>query len=79
MLIEADVSVKGAKVGILGLTFKENVNDLRNSKVPDIVRELKQFGVDPLIHDPLARAPEAVHEYGLTLSTSLDSQAPGSW
>ena len=78
MLLAADRPVKGARVGILGLTFKENVPDLRNSKVPDIVRELEQFGVAPLVHDPLADPAEAVAEYGLTLSgwhelTQLDA------
>ena len=68
MLIAADRPVKGAKVGILGLTFKENVPDLRNSRVPDIVAELRQFGIEPLIHDPYAEADEAQHEYGLSLS-----------
>jgi len=68
MLINADVPVRGARVGVLGLTFKEDCSDLRNSKVPDILNELRQFGVDPLIHDPIASAPEAQHEYGLKLS-----------
>jgi UDP-N-acetyl-D-galactosamine dehydrogenase len=71
MLINADLSVKGARIGILGLTFKEDCNDLRNSKVPDILTELRQFGIDAIIHDPVASAPEAVHEYGLKLA-SLD-------
>ncbi|HRG97369.1 MAG TPA: nucleotide sugar dehydrogenase [Polyangiaceae bacterium] len=71
MLINRDRPVKPAKIGILGLTFKEDCNDLRNSKVPDILTELRTFGVSPIIHDPIASAPEAVHEYGLTLS-SLD-------
>jgi UDP-N-acetyl-D-galactosamine dehydrogenase len=69
MLINADIPVKGAKIGVLGLTFKEDCNDLRNSKVPDILTELRQFGIDALIHDPVASAPEAVHEYGLRLSS----------
>ncbi|HEY8087058.1 MAG TPA: UDP binding domain-containing protein, partial [Polyangiaceae bacterium] len=68
LLIDADVTVKGARVGVLGLTFKEDCNDIRNSKVPDIVRELRQFGVEPLVHDPLADEAEAMHEYGLRLS-----------
>ena len=46
--------MKKARVGILGLTFKENVHDIRNSKVPDIVHELKQFGISALVHDPMA-------------------------
>jgi UDP-N-acetyl-D-galactosamine dehydrogenase len=68
MLIHADVQVKGAKVGVLGLTFKENVADIRNSKVPDILTELRAFGIEPLLHDPFAGADETRHEYGLDLS-----------
>jgi UDP-N-acetyl-D-glucosamine/UDP-N-acetyl-D-galactosamine dehydrogenase len=68
MLIHAEHPVKGARIGVLGLTFKEDVNDLRNSKVPDILRELKGFGIDAIVHDPIANPAEAVHEYGLKLS-----------
>jgi UDP-N-acetyl-D-galactosamine dehydrogenase len=67
LLIEADITVKNARVGILGLTFKEDCNDIRNSKVPDILRELRQFGIDAIVHDPLANAHEAMHEYGVKL------------
>jgi UDP-N-acetyl-D-galactosamine dehydrogenase len=67
LLIEADVTVKKARVGVLGLTFKEDCNDIRNSKVPDIVRELRQFGIEAMVHDPLAHALEATHEYGIKL------------
>ena len=67
LLIQDGGRVKGAKIGILGLTFKEDVRDLRNSKVPDIVSELRQFGIEPLVHDPMADAEEARHEYGLDL------------
>ena len=67
-LVNADIPVKGAKIGILGLTFKENVPDLRNSRVPDILSELRQFGVEPLVHDPLADTQEAEEEYGLNLT-----------
>src|SRR5580765_1135972 len=59
MLIHADRQVKGARVGVLGLTFKENVADIRNSKVPDIVKELRQFGIEPRVHDPMADGDEA--------------------
>ncbi|MDX2253573.1 MAG: nucleotide sugar dehydrogenase [Nitrospira sp.] len=55
-------------VGVLGLTFKENVPDLRNSKVPDIIRELREYGVKVLVHDPLAEHEEAVAEYGIHLA-----------
>jgi UDP-N-acetyl-D-glucosamine/UDP-N-acetyl-D-galactosamine dehydrogenase len=68
LLIQNKVSLVDAKVGILGLTFKENVPDLRNSRVPDIIRELQQFDIQPLIHDPLASNEEAIHEYDLSLS-----------
>jgi UDP-N-acetyl-D-galactosamine dehydrogenase len=67
-LIEADVTVKRARVGVLGLTFKEDCNDLRNSKVPDILTELRQFGIDAMVHDALADSSEAMHEYGLKLA-----------
>ena len=68
LLIHQGRTVKGARVGVLGLTFKENVPDLRNSRVPDIVRELQSFGVEVLVHDPLGDAAEALHEYQLTLA-----------
>ncbi|WP_057882137.1 nucleotide sugar dehydrogenase [Tsuneonella troitsensis] len=72
LLLSQGGGLSGAKVGILGLTFKENVPDLRNSKVPDIVAEFREFGVEPLIHDPHANGDEAQHEYGLTLSDEAD-------
>lgn len=67
LLIKKGLPVKGARVGILGLTFKENVPDTRNSRVPDLVTELKEFGVKVLVHDPLANADEAHAEYGISL------------
>jgi UDP-N-acetyl-D-glucosamine/UDP-N-acetyl-D-galactosamine dehydrogenase len=67
-LIQANLRVKGARVGILGLTFKENVPDLRNSRVPDIVAELKEYGIQPLIHDPMADRHEALEEYNVELA-----------
>jgi UDP-N-acetyl-D-galactosamine dehydrogenase len=78
LLIDAGVTVKGAKVGILGVTFKEDCPDIRNSRVPDIVTELRQFGIEPLIHDPWADVREVHEEYGLQLSgmaamTGLDA------
>jgi len=60
--------VDDLKVAVLGLTFKENVPDLRNSKVPDIIHELKEYGVQVLVHDPIAESEEAVEEYGIHLS-----------
>jgi UDP-N-acetyl-D-galactosamine dehydrogenase len=57
-----------SRVGVLGLTFKENVPDIRNSRVPDILTELKTFGIKPVAHDPLAVASDVSHEYGLEMS-----------
>jgi UDP-N-acetyl-D-glucosamine/UDP-N-acetyl-D-galactosamine dehydrogenase len=74
LLIDADITVKGARVGVLGLTFKENCSDIRNSKVPDILGELRQFGIDPMVHDPLASRADAARQYGLRL-VSLDELA----
>ena len=68
LLIQQAIQVKTARVGILGLTFKEDVHDIRNSKVPDIVEELRQFGIHPLIHDPLADPAHTHEEYGIQLS-----------
>jgi UDP-N-acetyl-D-galactosamine dehydrogenase len=68
LMIRQGVSLRGAKVVVLGLTFKENCPDLRNSKVPDIVAELRSYGLDVLVHDPLAEASEARHEYGIELT-----------
>ena len=59
--------VNDLKVAVLGLTFKENVPDLRNSKVPDIINELREYGVQVVVHDPIAESEEAVHEYGIKL------------
>jgi UDP-N-acetyl-D-galactosamine dehydrogenase len=60
--------VNGAKVAILGLTFKENCPDLRNSRVVDIIAELQDYCCDVRVHDPLADATEAQEEYGIQLS-----------
>jgi UDP-N-acetyl-D-glucosamine/UDP-N-acetyl-D-galactosamine dehydrogenase len=67
-MISAGSHVKGAKVNVLGLTFKENCPDLRNSKVVDIIAELKTYGVDVYVHDPEGNPAEAMHEYGITLT-----------
>ena len=66
-MIAAGSVVRGAKVNVLGLTFKENCGDLRNSKVIDIIRELKTYGVDVHVTDPTADPEEAMHEYGVDL------------
>jgi UDP-N-acetyl-D-galactosamine dehydrogenase len=68
-LIKANCNVKGAKVNVLGLTFKENCPDLRNSKVAELIDELKSYGVELHIHDPVADAEEALHEYDVELES----------
>jgi UDP-N-acetyl-D-galactosamine dehydrogenase len=67
-LIKTGSPVKGARVIVLGLTFKENCPDLRNSKVADVVRELKEFGCEVSVHDPIAESDEAAREYGVALT-----------
>jgi UDP-N-acetyl-D-galactosamine dehydrogenase len=74
-LIRAGVSVKGARVNVLGLTFKEDCPDLRNSRVVDIISELRDYGCEVTVHDPLADPEEARHEYGLEL-TPWEALAP---
>jgi UDP-N-acetyl-D-galactosamine dehydrogenase len=66
-MIHAGRNIKGARVNVLGLTFKEDVPDIRNSKVADILAELREFGVEAHVHDPLASAEDALHEYGVKL------------
>jgi len=66
-MISSGFHVKGSKVNVIGLTFKENCPDLRNSKVADIVHELESYGCDVHVHDPLASPAEARHEYGIEL------------
>ncbi len=66
-MVQCGLGVKGADVVVLGLTFKENVPDLRNSKVIDVIRELQSYGVTVHVHDPVAGAMDAWHEYGIEL------------
>jgi UDP-N-acetyl-D-galactosamine dehydrogenase len=66
-MIAAGSYVKGARVNVLGLTFKENCADLRNSKVGDVINELKSYGIEVFVHDPWADPEEAMHEYGVRL------------
>lgn len=72
LMIQAGRHIKDARVAVLGLTFKENVPDLRNSKVIDIITELEDFGVNVLVHDPFANAAEAKAEYGVNLAAFDD-------
>jgi UDP-N-acetyl-D-galactosamine dehydrogenase len=66
-MIDSGSCIKGSKVIVLGLTFKENCPDLRNSKVADMARELQDYGCEVSVHDPIAESVAAEHEYGITL------------
>ena len=68
-MIAAGSHIKGAKVSVLGLTFKENCPDLRNSRVIDVIHELIRYGIEVHVHDPVPDQHEAMHEYGITLET----------
>ncbi len=67
MMISASQHIKGTKVGVLGLTFKEDCPDLRNTRVVDIIEELNAYGCDVLVHDPMADPAEAKQYYGVEL------------
>ena len=66
-MIQAKQELTNAKIGVLGLTFKENVADVRNTKVTDIITELEDYGLDVLVHDPIAEADTVYREYGIEL------------
>ncbi|MGJ7915200.1 nucleotide sugar dehydrogenase [Massilia sp. LXY-6] len=68
-MISSGFHVKGSKVNVIGLTFKENCPDLRNSKVADIVHELESYGCEVHVYDPVADGDEAQHEYGIKLES----------
>lgn len=72
LLASASHPINGATVTVLGLTFKENCPDLRNSKVADVIRELEDFGCLVQVHDPLAEEHEALEEYGISLITRAE-------
>jgi UDP-N-acetyl-D-galactosamine dehydrogenase len=68
LLIDTDKTVKNAKVMVMGITFKEDVSDIRNSRVIDIIHELKEYGINVIICDPLADNAAVKHEYGVELT-----------
>ena len=72
MMIAADIQVRKSRIAVLGLSFKENVPDLRNTRVIDIINELKDYGVEVLAHDPLADPEEARHQYNIKLVSLKD-------
>ena len=72
LLLARRFPIREARVGVLGITFKQDVPDLRNSKVVDLITELRQYGIEPRVHDPLANPKEALAEYGLELSAASE-------
>ncbi len=74
-MIHAGIRVQGARVLILGLTFKENCPDIRNTRVIDIIHELREYGIDPLVHDPVAEPAEAQSVYGIKLLSEVPSNS----
>lgn len=74
LMIKKGQKIDGAKALIMGITFKENCPDIRNSRVIDIFRELKQFGMDVAVYDPHANKEEVFHEYGIRLEESINGQ-----
>jgi UDP-N-acetyl-D-galactosamine dehydrogenase len=75
-MLKKRIQVNGARVLVLGLTFKENCPDLRNTRVVDVVAELAEYGIEVDVHDPWADAEEARHEYGLEI---VDQPQPDSY
>lgn len=75
LMLQAGMDVPRCKVGVMGITFKENCPDIRNSKVVDLVRELKAWGADVVVTDPWASEDEVLHEYGLQLGV-VDDEHP---
>ncbi|WP_159730200.1 nucleotide sugar dehydrogenase [Sphingobacterium sp. 18053] len=74
LMIKKEISVSGAKALILGVTFKENCPDVRNTKVVDVYRELQEYGVDVDIYDPWAAATEVAHEYGVDILNEINAE-----
>ena len=74
LMLQKDLKVKGAKVLMLGITFKENCPDVRNTKVVDVISELKSFGTNVTIYDPWAKPEEVEREYGLTTITETPDE-----
>jgi UDP-N-acetyl-D-glucosamine/UDP-N-acetyl-D-galactosamine dehydrogenase len=74
LMTQNDLPVNKSKILVLGITFKENCPDIRNSKVIDVIRELQSYGADVEIYDPQADAVEVAHEYGLKLTPELNKK-----
>jgi UDP-N-acetyl-D-glucosamine/UDP-N-acetyl-D-galactosamine dehydrogenase len=74
LMTQNDLPVNKSKILVLGITFKENCPDIRNSRAIDVIRELQSFGADVEVYDPHADALEVKHEYGLSLTSELNKK-----
>lgn len=74
LMLKHDLKIKGAKILVMGITFKENCPDVRNTKVVDVIRSLKEYGPEVIIYDPLADPEEVKHEYGLSTVKKLPNE-----
>lgn len=74
LMLQEDLKVKGANILVMGITFKENCPDVRNTKVVDVIKNIKEYGANVVIYDPLANPEEVLHEYGLTTVRTLPNQ-----
>ena len=75
LMIKNDITIKGAKLLLLGITFKENCPDVRNTRVVDIIRELVSYDINLTIYDPWANAKDVDHEYGIAVVTTLPEES----
>ena len=71
LMLQHDLKIKGSKILVMGITFKENCPDVRNTKVVDVIKSLREYGPEVIIYDPLANPEEVKHEYGLTTKRQL--------
>ncbi|MGY5850488.1 nucleotide sugar dehydrogenase [Salegentibacter sp. F14] len=74
LMLQNDQKVKGANILVMGITFKENCPDVRNTKVVDVIKNLKEYGTNVTIYDPLANPVEVKHEYGLDMTRELSDK-----
>ena len=75
LMIKKGITINGASLLMLGITFKENCPDVRNTKIVDVVKALADYGINVTIYDPLANPDEVQHEYNLTCHAELDSES----
>lgn len=76
LIIKKEIVLHKAELLLLGVTFKENCPDVRNTKIVDIVHALKEYGINITIYDPWAKSEEVLHEYGSTCHSKIDSASP---